>query len=170
MFSMYNAQTVIANKFWIVNGAYGKVGTLRLCDNGQYEFYNQTTEEKQYFDSMGDMFKVSAKSTETVENVLVEGLPTGSTVAFPTNELEYPAFRKTKNGKTLHAAGYWIIQFTGSAGWQWALAPKVETLGKYIHKGPFVTEWEATLEMKKSKRGTLHELQQDKYPDPVGRS
>lgn len=157
---MYNAQTVIPNKFWIVNSAYGKVGTLRLCDDGKFEFYNQTTEEKQYFDTMDQMFTVENKTTETVENVLVEGLPTGSTTAFPTDELEFPAFRKTANGKTIHAAGYWIIQFTGSAGWQWALAPKVETLGKYISKGPFVTEWEATLAMKQSKRGPQYELQQ----------
>jgi hypothetical protein len=149
---MYKAQQVIKDKFWIVNSDYGKVGTLRKRDDGKFDFFNQTTEESQTLDSIDDLFVIEESNNNEKELVVVKGLPTGFTSAVEVEGYDFPVFKKSKTSTTLHAAGYWIIEFTGSAGWQWAVAPKLSTLDKYNSRGPFLTEWEANLEIKKSKR------------------
>lgn len=154
---MYKAQVVINDKFWIVNNSYGKVGTLRRLDDGNFEFFNQTTEEKTVLDSIDELFVIE-NNTPTEKNlIMIQGLPTGYTSAVEVEGYDFPVFKKTNSSTTLHAAGYWIIHFTGSAGWQWALAPKLITLDKYMSRGPFLTEWEATLEIRKSKRDDPHD-------------
>lgn len=158
---MYTAQEVIKDKFWIVNNAYGKVGTLRFCDDGRYEFYNQSTEEKTYISDPKELVKFSDNQRDhniATENATVEGFPTGYAEITIVDDYEFPTFKKSKNSRTIHAAGYWIIKFD-SVGWQWALAPKIATLDKYYSKGPFLTEWEASLEMRKNKRGPSYEIQ-----------
>jgi hypothetical protein len=149
---MYKAQQVIKDKFWIVNNEYGKVGTLRKRDDEKFDFFDQTTEESQILDSIDDLFVIEESSNSEKELVLVKGLPTGFTSAVEVEGYDFPVFKKSTTSTTLHAAGYWIIEFTGSAGWQWAVAPKLSTLDKYNSRGPFLTEWEANLEIKKSKR------------------
>lgn len=150
---MYTAQQVIKDKFWIVNSNYGKVGTLRRIDQG-YEFFDQNTGDKTVLNSPDEIitFDVDRPSNEVAGEVTVEGLPTGCNTAIADSLDGMITFRKSENSKTHYGAGYWLIKFTGSAGWQWALAPKVATLTKYISKGPYRTEWEATLMMGKFKR------------------
>jgi len=149
---MYKAQVVIKDKFWIVNNTYGKLGTLRRLNNNSYEFFNQITEEKIILDSIDELFVVESDTLNQKDLVLIQGLPTGYTSAVEVEGYDFPVFKKTNSSTTLHAAGYWIIHFSGSAGWQWAVAPKLSTLDKYNSRGPFLTEWEANLEIKKSKR------------------
>jgi hypothetical protein len=37
-------------------------------------------------------------------------------------------------------------------GWQHAFCPKLETLDKYEHRGPYLTEWDMNLNLKKAKK------------------
>ena len=42
---------IIKEKYWIVEGQYGKVGTLRKVDTG-YEFFDQNANTKEVLDSI----------------------------------------------------------------------------------------------------------------------
>ena len=53
--------------------------------------------------------------------------------------------------KTIFVAGYYILKYDGM-GWQHAFCPKLETLDKYEHRGPYPTEWDMNLNLKKAKK------------------
>lgn len=151
---MYTAQEVIKDKFWIVNTEHGKVGTLRNLGAGNYEFFDQRSNETTTLDSLDQLFVLTEKSTGTPEvlpEVMINGYSTGLQEAYQQEYKHYPAYTKTANANTLYGAGYYIIEFH-STGWQWAFNPKISTLEKYPSKGPYQTEWEANLELKKHRR------------------
>jgi len=151
---MYTAQEVIKDKFWIVYSNGSKIGTLRNIGQS-YEFFNQSTDEKVHLDNMDELFKTAKNSYDQKEQNIVNigGYTTGCTEIFDSVEGDIPMFKKSKNAKTFYAAGHYIVKFLGM-GWQWASIPKVETLTKYQYKGPFLTEWEMQLELKKHRRGS----------------
>jgi len=149
---MLKAREVIADKYWIVDDKSGrKVGTLRHCDSG-YEFFDSRTNEKTIFDNIED-FNITEREEEKESNVLVDGYPSGVSQPTPVAHESLPVFRKTPTSKQEFVAGYYILKFQGM-GWQWAFAPRLATLDKYEYRGPFLTEWEMNLELKKYKRGT----------------
>lgn len=162
---MLTACEIIAGKYWLVNNKEGrKVGTLRSCDSG-YEFYDSRTNTTEFFDSI-DSFQISEKESAKDSNILVNGYPSGIAEPIPVDHETLPTFKKTPNAKSLYVAGYYIVKFEGM-GWQWAFAPKLSTVDKYQYKGPFLTEWEMNLELKKHKRGSAHEALTNR---PSGRS
>jgi len=147
---MYTAQEVIKDKFWIVKNREGKVGTLRFLDTDQYEFFDQRTEDKTLFSSIDEMFdlKMIAREGSVTGTSMVNGYPCGFENPIPV-EHELPLFKKTPTSKSLTAAGYYIIQFKN---WLPSFCPKHDTLTKYPFQGPYQTEWEMNLELKKAKR------------------
>ena len=148
---MYNAKEVIKEKYWIVSNEYGNVGTLRIGDGDKYEFYNRNTNTKEMLDTIDELFTIEAKVSKEITEAAVNGYLTGMNVIFTAEHHKFPVFKKTNTAHTLFAAGYYIIEFEGT-GWQWAFAPKVNTLEKYNSIGPFQSEWEANLELKKRRR------------------
>ena len=153
---MLQATEVIKDKYWIVNSKDGrKVGTLRAMESG-FEFFDSRTNTKELFDSI-DSFKISEKESVKDNNVLVNGYPTGVPEPVAVDHDTLPAFTKTKTAKQVFVAGYYIVKFDGM-GWQWAFAPRLQTVDKYPYKGPFLTEWEMNLELKKHKRGSANEV------------
>lgn len=155
---MLQAQEVIKDKFWIVmSSVYGKVGTLRKVNSG-YEFYDQRNDEKSIVDNMDEAFKIKQKATDESgeETITVDGYDSGVTRVYPVDEEnELPVFRKTEKGKTIFAAGYYIVKFEGM-GWQHAFAPKLSTLTKYFYRGPFFSKWEMYQELRKHRRSKDH--------------
>ena len=145
---MFEIKEVVTNKFWIVNDKYGKVGTLRACDS-TFEFFDNRTMTKTILDDMSTFKQLSDVPTMGGDKV-VDGFPTKD-VPYPAEHSKLPVYRKTEKGKAVYAAGYYIVKFEGM-GWQWAFSPKLDTLNKYQYKGPFRTEWEMNLELKKHKR------------------
>lgn len=144
---MLKVREVITDRFWIVDDRYGKVGTLRACPDG-YEFFDNRTSTKKILGSMDD-FNVVSDQVQEGERI-VDGFPTKD-IPHPAEHPDLPVYRKTAKGKAIYAAGYYIIRFEGM-GWQWAFSPKLDTLNKYEYRGPFRTEWEMNLELKKHKR------------------
>lgn len=142
-----NAQEVIPNKFWIITDKYGKVGTLRACDAG-FEFFDNRTNSKQIVDSVDSFAPALQDDTKEEGDLLVDGFPTKD-VPYPAEHSKLPVYRKTANGKAVYAAGYYIIQFKD---WLPSFSPKLDTLNTYPFKGPYRTEWEMNLELKKHKR------------------
>jgi len=149
---MYTAQEVISDKFWIVLNNNNKIGTVRFINDGKYEFFDQRSETKTLLENFDELFKVQdARRDHNLlnEDTNVNGYPTGFNKPIPADHPSIPAFKKTANANTLFAAGYYIIQFKR---WLPSFAPKVATLEKYPYRGPYMTEWEMNLELKKSLR------------------
>lgn len=151
---MLKANEVIAGKYWIVNSSDGrKVGTLRAVDNG-YEFFDSRTNSSSVYESMED-FSVNERQEKQEENALIDGYPTGVATPVKVEHTTLPTFTKTPTAKQIFCAGYYIVKFSGM-GWQWAFAPRLATVDKYDYRGPFLTEWEMNLELKKYKRGNYN--------------
>lgn len=155
---MYTAQEVVQDKFWIVLAHGGKVGTLRATTDGDYEFFDQRTYEKTRIADLASLFDLKTAERDhdvTVVNKTIRGYPTGFPAPIEVEHPVLPVFKKSETGKSLTAAGYYIIKFKD---WLPSFAPKLATLDKYIYKGPYLTEWEMNLELKKQKRqGDSHE-------------
>jgi hypothetical protein len=152
---MYTAQEVIKDKFWIVNEVHGKVGTLRCLPDGSYEFFDQRTNEKQILAALDSLFSMVDRDTETSEDVIkfIKGYPTATNNPVEVEHDTLPLYVKTPTSKSVMAAGYYILKFSGM-GWQYAFCPKYETLEKYPYKGPWATEWEMNLQLKRYKNSS----------------
>ena len=150
---MYTAQEVIKDKFWIVNEAHGKVGTLRCLPDGSYEFFDQRTNEKQMLNTLDSLFSVVNRDTETSEDIVkfIKGYPTATHNPVEVEHETLPLYVKTPTSKSVMAAGYYIIQFKY---WMPAFCPKHETLEKYPYQGPWGTEWEMNLQLKRYKNSS----------------
>lgn len=150
----YTAHEVIKDKYWIVNTKHGKVGTLRRVDDNQYEFFNQIANTHQTITDLNDLFNLQSRTQESSSESVVNRFG----VDFPCNfstPIEYehdgnlPLYKKTATGKSVFAAGYYIIKFKQ---WLPSYCPKLDTLEKYPYEGPYPTEWEMNLDLKKHKR------------------
>ena len=67
---------IIKDKFWIVEGQYGKAGTLRKVEEG-YEFFDQDNNKKELLDSLTS-FKQANTTTITGSMQVYKGLPTNT--------------------------------------------------------------------------------------------
>jgi len=140
---------IIKEKYWIVESQFGKVGTLRKVDKG-YEFFDQNNNTTELLNSL-----TGFKSVNTAEIggdlQVYKGLPTNTSILHPVEHETLPLFKKAKNGKTIFVAGYYILKYEGM-GWQHAFCPKLETINKYEHRGPYFTEWDMNLNLRKAKQ------------------
>jgi hypothetical protein len=152
---MYTANEVIKDKYWIVNTKHGKVGTLRRVNDNSYEFFNQKANTHEILTNLEDLFTLQTKDSGDNK---AQSYVTRFTAKFPCNfpnPIEYehdgplPLYKKTANGKSVFAAGYYIIQFKN---WLPSYCPKLDTLQKYEYRGPYPTEWEMNLDLKRYKR------------------
>ena len=146
----FKIKEIIKEKYWIVEGQFGKVGTLRKIDDGHYEFFDQNSNTTELLDSLKSFKSVN---TAEIPSTLQEykGLPTNTSILYPVEDDELPLFKKAKNGKTIFVAGYYILKYDGM-GWQHAFCPKLETINKYEHRGPYFTEWDMNLNLRKAKQ------------------
>lgn len=142
---------LVKDKFWIVESSTGKVGTIRQHVKG-YEFFDQRNKEVVLLESIDNFTHL-----ETVEvgvenaNKTYLGYPTNSSVVIPVEHESLPVFKKTENGKSYYTAGYYILRYHGM-GWQHAFCPKLDTIEKYEYQGPFLTEWDMNLSLRKAKK------------------
>ena len=125
--------------------------TFALCSCDSMEINAQ---EEPVNSSPCDACEGCGREEVKEDNALINGYPTGVSEPEAVDHDTLPAFTKTKTAKQVFVAGYYIVKFEGM-GWQWAFAPRLSTVDKYQHRGPFLTEWEMNLELKKYKRGNI---------------
>ena len=71
---------------------------------------------------------------------------------YDKKNLLIPVFIKKKlNSNTVYVAGYYLLKYHGM-GWQHAFCPKADTYEKYETQGPFLTEWDMNLSLKKARK------------------
>ena len=146
---MFTTKELVKDKFWIVESSSGKIGTIRKVGD-LYEFFDQRYKTTDFLETL-EGFKVAERKLNVkAENQSLNGYPTNSGVLIPIEHETLPLFKKAEKGKTTYAAGYYILRYHGM-GWQHAYCPKVETLDKYEFQGPYFTEWDMNLQLKKAK-------------------
>lgn len=145
---MYTTKEIVADKFWIVESRHGKVGTVRKLDVG-YEFFDQVSGNKQLLDTLDD-FAPSEQTEQSSTTQLCNGFPTTSITVYPADHATLPVFKKSETANTLFAAGYYIIKFKD---WLPSFTPKLSTLQGYPYQGPFLTEWDMNVNLKRAKKG-----------------
>ena len=146
------ANTVLKNKFWIVEDNGKKGGTLShsddrflyCCNNQTYFVDNQ----KQISKKLGKIvWDDKVEKTITPSEKIVHNYPTSVT---PFNTMydvqrKLPLFTKSVKSNSLYCAGYYIIHF--DKGWVKSFCPKMVTLERYEFKGPFKTDVEMRQEL-----------------------
>lgn len=146
------ANTVLKNKFWIVEDNGEKVGTLSYNDERYlYSCNNETCffdNQKQISKKLGTIhWDDEVSKTITNSEKIVHGYPTSVT---PYNTMfdvkrKLPLFTKSSKSNSLYCAGYYIIHF--DKGWVKSFCPKLVTLERYESKGPFKTDVEMRQEL-----------------------
>ena len=146
------ANTVLKNKFWIIEDNGKKVGTLSYSDDRYlYSCNNETCffdNQKQISKKLGTI-QWDGELPKTIKNSekIVHNYPTSVT---PFNTMydvqrKLPLFTKSSKSNSLYCAGYYIIHF--DKGWVKSFCPKMVTLEKYEYKGPFKTDIEMRQEL-----------------------
>jgi hypothetical protein len=143
---MYKAKTVIQDKFWIVEQNGSKIGTLKL-DSDKYILYNNHNSKEIVYDNL-ENFIVEDKKSKTFINDVVYGYPANTEQAHEIDLLDnVPVFKKTATSSVYVAAGYYCLLFP--MGWRPSFCPRIETLKKYTYTGPFKTESDMNLSLKR---------------------
>ena len=146
------ANTVLKNKFWIVENNGEKVGTLSYNDERYlYSCNNETCffdNQKQITNKLGNItWDDDVEKTISTSEKIVHNYPTSVT---PYNTMydvqrKLPLFTKSHKSNSLYCAGYYIIHF--DKGWVKSFCPKLVTFERYEHKGPFKTDVEMRSEL-----------------------
>ena len=153
------AKPILKDKFWIVENNEERIGTMSWNDdrymfssNAETCFFNNKREMKVRFGSDIVWTDITPKKEpKTIENYIVHGF---STSVSPYNTMydvkrKLPLFTKSNKSKSAYCAGYYIIQF--DKGWVKSFCPKLITIERYNFKGPFKTEMEMRLELRRAK-------------------
>lgn len=144
-----HAKPIIENKFWIVEKDGVKFATLRKNEDNKFvlsnasgvRIYNKKSDITKDFGKEFFIAKIVKEADESLPNE-VHGYPTNG---LPHNSMfdikrKLPLFTKSADSKSLYCAGYYVIKF--DKGWVKSFCPKLITLQRYDHRGPFKTELE----------------------------
>ena len=148
------AKSVIAGKFYIVESkTVGKVGTVK-CADGVAEFYNsiEETTTTYTFEEFAQQFKVNDidRNVKTDE-VECFGYPTGYSEIFNDRmEKKLPVFTKTAKSDIEYVGGFYAFLYPNN-GWTRAYVPKRKTLDDYPWMGPYKTESDMLLAIRRAK-------------------
>jgi hypothetical protein len=139
---MLKAKTVMPNKFWILEDHQGlKQGTVSIQPNVIKVVINNVERTYDNLEKACWDLAINVGNESTIETIPVEetvlDYPTKCAAYNPTWDIKkkIPVFTKTEKSRTLHAAGYYIINF--DTGWVQSFCPKVSTLDSNEFKGPF---------------------------------
>jgi hypothetical protein len=141
------AKPIIDGKFWIIEDHGIKVGTLAKDDTDKFVF--NTSHNRSIFKdtrslekTFGKNFFVTSKRTEPDVVNEIYGFPTNCQPHNPMYDVKkkLPLFTKSDASKSVYCAGYYAIKF--DKGWVRSFCPKLITVQRYEHRGPFKTELE----------------------------
>ena len=147
-----NAKEVLKDKFWIVEQNGEKLGTLKFITDNHYEYF--ITKTNQTVTLTQAEFKKQFKVVNTINKgtfVDVYGYSTNCEDVYNVRtEDNVPIFTKTVNSQNYHCAGWYAIYFP-SIKWSSAYCPRLKTLKSYPFIGPFKTEEDVNLAIKRKR-------------------
>jgi hypothetical protein len=147
------AKNILPKKFWIIEDTeQTKLGTIQVdsqrvrvvLNGGQYIYadFDSALREHDILPS-SEPLKEAVQSKHNVNDYPAKDRPYNE-LYDAVNGL--PMYTKTEKSKCYYAAGYYIIHF--DFAWAPAYCPKVITLNRNEHRGPYKTE----IEMKEQLR------------------
>ena len=149
---MINAKEILKDKFWIVTDNGENVGTIAY-DNDHYIVnksgnFKVCKNKSSVTNQLGKMIWSDLSIKETTQ-YHVHDFPTNCK---PFNSMfdikkKLPLFTKSEKSKSVYCAGYYIIKF--NKGWVKSFCPKLITIERYHHKGPFKTDFEMRSQLSK---------------------
>lgn len=150
-----HAKPIIDGKFWIVEQDGLKVATLHKQDN-KYILKNDNStlsfKKEELTKQFGPNFFLSTPvKVSTVVNNECHEYPTSCKPYNAVYDVQrkLPLFTKSDQSKSLYCAGYYIIKF--EKGWVKSFCPKLITIERNEHKGPFKTEFEMKILLSNAK-------------------
>ena len=156
-----NAKPILEDKFWIVEEAGEKVGTLSKNDEGfifsnkgKITFHPDAADLTKKFGPSFLTAKVIAPAEQ--KDFSVHGFPTRTT---PYNSMfdiqnKLPLFTKSEKSRSVYCAGYYLIKF--NVNWLKSFCPKQVTVERNEYMGPYKTEIEMKLALSNVKRSDKH--------------
>ena len=146
------AKEVVKDSFWIVERSGNKIGTLRHKADS-YIFYENNSRTETILDNLDDI-KFTKNEHKNTINVSIYGYPTNVDTVYNSQlQDDVAVYTKTANSKQYFVAGYWGILFP--MGWRPSFCPRLKTLQDYTHLGPFISESDMYLAIKR--KGQEHE-------------
>lgn len=140
------AKPVVKNQYWILRDDTQKIGNIQAADDGYRVKINNNVEKYKTINMVKQRTGINFQSlppTKAVSTTTVYGYPTGCRAFNPMYELplHLPLFTKTRKSKSWYAAGWYSIY--QNRKWQVVQSPKLITLRRYKHTGPYLTKKEA---------------------------
>ena len=146
------AKEVVKDSFWIVERGGTKIGTLRQTTDS-YILYENNSRTETVLDNLERFKFIKSKEKKTI-NLSIFGYPTNvDTVHNESLQDDVAVYTKTATSKQYFVAGYWGILFP--MGWRPSFCPRLKTLQDYTHLGPFISESDMYLAIKR--KGQEHE-------------
>jgi hypothetical protein len=148
------AKPVVKNKFWIVESGGEKIATIQAIEEGGFAYVYD--DHREVFPSIKLLTKkhnikfVRADKGSRLEDYSVYGYPCSGR---PYNEIydvprRLPIYTKSSKSKSFFAAGHYAVKFGSS--WMKYYCPKIITLNRYPHLGPFKTQDELNERLKQN--------------------
>ena len=140
------AKQILEDKFWILEDAGIRIGTISKNDEGflintkgRVDFFKSENQIKKQF---GKNFLVAEIKNDSQDTSEVNGFPTKGV---PYNSMydikkKLPLFTKSEKSKSVYCAGYYLVKF--NVNWLKSFCPKLITIERNEYIGPFKTELE----------------------------
>lgn len=157
---MYTVE-IVKDKFWILEDAGIKLGTVRRTKSSDFEvIIKEDGVETLSLNALTSKF--GSKILESKQVKKIESVEYGKDIddveGFPSKHRAYnkslddkgiPVYTKTEKSKVVYAAGYYGLSFPG-AGWKNAYCVKRETLDNYEFIGPFKSKTQLEAEIRRA--------------------
>ena len=147
------ATEIIKDKFWITYDENSeKSGTMTATENGFLFIPNDGSDQKILTsDYVKEHYSFEEKTTSSWYQKYVLGYPISESDVFKQQEKDgLPCYTKSEKSKIFFAAGYYCINFD-NGGWIGAQSPKISTLRRYQFIGPFKTDYDMNIALKRKK-------------------
>lgn len=141
------AKPVVKNKYWIVEEGGNKVATIQAIEEGGYAYVHDNQRErfasiklisKKYNIEFTKADKSGNTKTHTVYGYPCQGKSYNEVYDVARR---LPIYTKSAKSRSFFCAGYYLIKYGNN--WIKEYCPKLITLNRYEHQGPFKSESEA---------------------------
>ena len=141
------AKEVVKDSFWIVERNGTKIGTLRRKTDS-YILYENDSGTETILNNVDDIKFAKTENRKNTINVSIFGYPTNVDTVYNEHlQDDVAVYTKTATSKQHFVAGYWGILFP--MGWRPSFCPRLKTLQDYTHLGPFISESDMYLAIKR---------------------
>lgn len=144
------AKPIVDGKFWVVEQNGENVASLQKQEDNKFILSNISGEFT--FEKKDELTKFFGKDFFiTTDEILEKQRATNECYGYPTKTIPFnslydvhrklPLYTKNSSSKSLHCAGWYLVKFKN---WVVSFCPKLITVERYEHAGPFITKSEAS--------------------------